>query len=349
MPILVTDAVDCTRWDDFVTRHPLGTIYHHSSWQTVIAKTYGYRPLYYLLLDDNSNIKAAISAIHVRSWLTGNRVVSYPFSDSCDPLVADRSEFASLLPVVHQSRGDLGARFIEFRLARAGSFFPTTDLEHDYWTHLLSLDRDPESLLKGFHKSSIQRSIRKAQKEDLEVTEGNSGADMEAFYRLHLLTRKKHGVPIQPFRFFRALWDALFPTNMVTLLLARYRGRFVAGMIILWFKGVAYYKFGASDDRFEHTRVNQLLMWTAIVMACARGCDLFDFGRTSLSSTGLTEYKRRWGGVETPLYHARFPFNRRVEVLDERSRKHGVAKLVLSHMPTALIRISGELFYKHFA
>ena len=349
MRLLVTDTIDPARWDDFVTAHPLGTIYHHSAWQAVITGTYGYRPLYHLLLDDDSNIKAAIASVYVRSWLTGNRVVSYPFSDSCDPLVADRSEVEALLPAVHQSRGDLGARFVELRVARAGSFFQNGDLERDYCTHTLSLGRDPESLFKTFHKSCIQRGIRKAEKENLEVTEGKDQADLEAFYRLHLLTRKKHGVPIQPFRFFRNLWDALASRNMLTLLLARHKGGCVAAMIVLWFKGVAYYKFGASDDRFEHTRANQLLMWTAIVMACARGCALFDFGRTSLGNAGLAEYKSRWGGVEAPLYHARFPCNRRVEALDERSRKHGVAKRVLTHMPAALIRLSGELFYRHFA
>ena len=160
---------------------------------------------------------------------------------------------------------------------------------------------------------------------------------------------KKHGVPIQPFRFFTNLWDSFIHRDMITLLLARYEGKFIAGIIVLWFERTAYYKFGASDDVFQHTRANQLLMWEAIRRAQARGCTLFDFGRTSVANKGLCLYKRRWGTVERSLHTIRLPEGKKHGTLDETSKRHVMLKRVMTRMPSWVFRLSGELFYRHLA
>jgi hypothetical protein len=235
MQVIVTDKVDCDQWDDFVTRHPLGSIYHHSAWQDVIKATYGYQSLYHLLLDNSSNLQAAISSAFVKSRLTGNRVVSYPFSDTCDPLVQSSEELESLLEAMEKTRASSNARFMEVRFGRPHGFMDHFSKNREYVIHLLPLDREPEILFRSFHKSSIQRAIKKAEKQDLEILRGESEQDLKSFYRLHIMTRKKHGVPIQPFRFFRNLWKALAPKEMISLLLVRHQTKLVAGIITLRF------------------------------------------------------------------------------------------------------------------
>lgn len=96
MRVVTTNTIDLTLWDQFVEHHPLGTIYHHSLWQGVIQRSYGYEPLYHLLCRDGSDIQAAISSLHVKSWLTGNRIISYPFSDTCYPLIETSEQFEAL-------------------------------------------------------------------------------------------------------------------------------------------------------------------------------------------------------------------------------------------------------------
>ena len=59
-----------------------------------------------------------------------------------------------------------------------------------------------------FHQmmsDSIRRGIRKAQKEGLRVEFGITDKMVDEFYKLHLKTRQKQGVPIQPKRFFDLL------------------------------------------------------------------------------------------------------------------------------------------------
>jgi hypothetical protein len=349
MKVVTTDKVDSRTWDLFVENHPFGSVYHHSAWQGVIRKTYGYRPVYSLIQDDSSNLRAALSSAFVDSSFTGKRITAYPFSDSCDPLVRDLDEADMLVRAHEDARRDLGAAFVEFRLAMASRYMNTHDQIPEYQNHLLVLDREPEALFRSFHKNSIQQTVKKAQNGGIEIRRGDMQRDLEIFYHLHLMTRKKHGVPVQPFRFFRNLWDALAPLEMLTLLLAHHEQKCVAGIIVLWFKGIGYYKYAASDDRFLRLRANQLLVWESIRLAIEKGCTIFDFGRTSSTNVGLSQYKSRWSTKRVPLHSIRLPENNKPDILNESSKKHALLKRFFSKMPLPVIRLSGELLYKHFA
>ena len=285
----------------------------------------------------------------VKSGLTGNRIISYPFSDYCDPLVSNESELRAVLEALEESRIDLGAQFFELRCFKSGNPSDNSAAQPEYYNHCLSLDGGPDAIFRSFHKSSIQRAVKKAQRLDLEIIAGEDHSHLEAFYRLHIMTRKKQGVPVQPFRFFENLMNAFTPGNMLTLLLARHQGRFIAGIIMMWFKDTAYFQFGASNDEFAHLRANQWLMWKAIQQAQERGYKRFDFGRTSPTNKGLMRYKSQWGTEDLPLNYLRLPIDRKCWVLKEASKGHLMIKKLISLMPVKAIRIGGELLYKHLA
>jgi lipid II:glycine glycyltransferase (peptidoglycan interpeptide bridge formation enzyme) len=137
--------------------------------------------------------------------------------------------------------------------------------------------------------------------------------------------------------------------NMLTLFLARYRNKVVAGIIVVWFKGIASYKFGASDERFMHHRANQLLMWHAIRLAQERGCRMFDFGRANCANKGLAQYKSRWGTVKVPFHYLQLPTLKKSEALIESSSRHSTLKKIIARTPKLVNRMSSELLYKHLA
>ena len=111
----------------------------------------------------------------------------------------------------------------------------------------------------------------------MEVVEGKTAADMGEFYRLHTATRKRLGVPVQPFRFFRNLWEILQPPGIASLLLARDGGKTIAGIVQLKFKDTVYYKFAASDRRSLAKNPNHLIIWRMIEDAQRDGLPLSRF------------------------------------------------------------------------
>jgi len=349
MFVKIIDPSKDTRWSDFISSHKYGSIYHHSAWKEVIQSTYKYTPLYFVLEDDEGRLRAGIPFFLIKSWLTGTRLVSLPFSDVCDPLIDTIENASGLLDAIISAKEKFGASYIEIRTQNNSEVFNAYEMKMQpyYQTHVLTLKDDPEVLRKSFHKSCIQRSIKKAEKSNLTVRKGETVKDMRTFYNLHLLTRKRHGVPPQPYKFFQNIWELMYPRGLVTLLLAESNNRVIAGIVLFKFGDTVYYKYGASEESFLTYRPNHLLMWKSIEMACNEGFRYFDFGRTSADNTGLTDFKSRWGAKEYQLSYLYFPNIKGVASIKENSFKCRIITKLGRKVPTTLLRIGGGVLYKH--
>lgn len=337
-------GIGADTWNAFVESHPLGTIYHHTAWHSVIEDTYGLRASYHISYGTDKKIIAAVPAISIKGLFGGKRVVSYPFSDCCDPLIGSSGEFKDLMDSIKKTEK---AKEIEIRGYRIAEM-PGYGVHKDYCNYVLPLDRDFDAIFKTFHKDCVQRAVKKAQKNKIEVVEGSDIGAMKEFYNLHILTRKKHGVPVQPFRFFRNLWNTLYPKGMLSVLLSKKDGVCLAGVVILKYKGVAYYKFGASDPASVNLGTNQVLMNEAIKKAKLEGFGSFDFGRTYIGNEGLMEYKSRWGAKQEMLSYIYSP-EKKSQMNNEGSALNSFVSGVFKRMPAFSIRLFGELFYKYFA
>lgn len=177
-----------------------------------------------------------------------------------------------------------------------------------YVRHALDLRPGVARLSKALEPRTIRYSIRKAERCGVTIEEATTPEGVGEFYRLHLLTRAKHGVPSQPLRFFHGLLDGLAPGAVPSVLLARDGGATIAAGFFIEFNRALYFKYSASDPECLASKTpNHLLTWHAIRTACERGLESFDFGRTSLSNEGLCRYKRMWGAGESPLAYSYYP------------------------------------------
>ncbi|MDP9372588.1 MAG: GNAT family N-acetyltransferase, partial [Chloroflexota bacterium] len=211
--------------------------------------------------------------------------------------------------------------------------------------HVLALGPDPEEVRRRFSKMH-QRNIRKAEGTALEIRRGNARADLETFYRLHLLTRRRLGVPIQPRRFFRLLADCLLAEDRGFVLSAHLDGAPIAAAVFLTAGGTMVYKYGASDQRYWEHRPNNLLFWAAIRWGCEAGYRTFDWGRTDLEDEGLRGFKTGWGAREEPLVYT--------TIADAPPRPgSGRAKRALGDVirrsPPLVCQILGETLYRYAA
>ena len=76
-------------WGRFVACHPLSSAFHSTGWLTALQRTYGYEPVVYTIIPASTELENGIVFCRVKSWLSGFRLVSLPFSDHCQPLVDD--------------------------------------------------------------------------------------------------------------------------------------------------------------------------------------------------------------------------------------------------------------------
>ncbi len=280
----------------------------------------------------------------VDSWLTGHRLVSLPFSDHCDPLVDRQADLEAILSSVAQQARRDHLRYAELRpLCQLDTpnapFLPCGT----FCFHQLDLTPSLDTLLRNCHKDSIQRKIRRAEREGLAYEEGRSESLLDAFFRLLLLARKRHHLPPQPKRWFQNLIAC--SGNTLKIRTAFKDREPVAAILTLRHKDTLVYKYGASDARFHPLGGMHLLFWKSIQEARLDNLRVLDFGRSDLDNIGLLTFKERWGATRSLLTYSRFST---APPAPATSRwKQQIAGHIFSRLPDRLLCSAGNLLYKH--
>src|SRR5258708_8747501 len=91
------DPLTDRRWKEFVDWHPRSSMFHTVAWLKALQQTYGYRPVVYTTTAAGQPIKNGMVFCDVNSWLTGQRLVSLPFSDHCEPLIDNQEEYRAIV------------------------------------------------------------------------------------------------------------------------------------------------------------------------------------------------------------------------------------------------------------
>ena len=341
MPLQIVNPLEIPNWDDLVLATGKGSFFHSSAWARVLHESYGYKPVYFTYRE-NGNMLGLMPFMEVDSCLTGKRGVSLPFSDYCQPLCNSKEDFQRMVLGVKKYAKEAGWRYIEWR--DAGSFLGEEKDCSRYYVHSLRLEGELESILAGF-RGSTRRNIKKALRTGVSVDILNSYDSVKEYYRMHRITRKEHGFPPQPFKFFEKIFEHVVATMKGIVVLASYRGVPVAGAIFLYSGDEAIFKYGASDSKCHYLRPNNLVMWEAIKWCKANSFMKLNFGRTRFEDRGLMQFKNGWGTKrEVVKYHQYKPgkgaFMRDPGRLEKAGRFMG-------RLPSPIFNLVGALFYRH--
>jgi CelD/BcsL family acetyltransferase involved in cellulose biosynthesis len=347
---LVNGAAQCVNpiaqpdWDAMVAKHPHGSFFHSAAWASVLADTYGYAPNYFVVRE-SGEFRALLPLMEVDSWLTGRRGVSLPFTDECEPLFADEDSFKNLVSSALAMGRARGWKYLELRGGRKCIAEAPASLA--FHSHTLDLTGDEETIF-GRVDASVRRAIRKAEKEGVRVEFSEGIEAVRDFYSLFCRTRKKHGLPPQPFAFFENIHRHVISQKLGTVALARHEGVAVAGAVYFNLGGKAIYKFGASDESSQHLRGNNLVMWEAIRHHARMGCRTMDLGRTSLGNEGLRRFKLGWGAREKQTEYMKFDL-RRNGFLKDKDESSGWHTGCFKVMPVWASKMVGATLYRHWA
>ncbi len=141
----------------------------------------------------------------IESWITGRRFVSVPFADHCEPLTSPEQDAGGLVGQAMQFLAGEKPGYVECRPIAKIENAETAHVSSEYWFHELDLRPPLDTLFQAFHKDSIQRKIRRAERDGLIYREGRSEDLVRDFFHLFVLTRRRHGAPPHPLAWFQNL------------------------------------------------------------------------------------------------------------------------------------------------
>ena len=340
-------AVDDPRWAEHARGHPDATVFHHPRWAQLLADCYGYEARICAAADGDGRVVAGIPLLFVTSRLTGRRAVGLAYTDFCPPLgttdrLGDRpSADGSLVAALDDLRRREQWPRVEVRWDLPGEGVHAGER---VLRHTTRLSEDADAVFATFKKTRVKQPIRQAREAGVVVRTSTDWDAVRAYYDLHLRTRRRLGVPAQPLRFFRLVWERLVAGGLGFVGLAYDGSRLVAGGVFLRWNGVTTYKFGASEADAWRLHPNHLLLWDAIQRVCAEGDRLFDWGRTELAHEGLRRFKSGWADEQEVTYSV---------LADEPPsggprRGEAVLAKVIQRSPVWVSRAIGKALYGHF-
>lgn len=325
------------RWAAFVADHPAAGVFHSVAWLEALRRTYGFQPIAFTTTPSGRELADGLLVCRVASWLTGRRLVSVPFADHCDILAAPGAR-AELLQHVSALREP---KYVEIRPRAPQPAPPGFGPSAAFRLHTLDLRPALAELFAGLHASSVQRKIRRAGREAVTCAEGRSRPSLKAFYRLMLLTRRRHGVPPQPFTWFTNLADCF--GDRLSVWIAAKDGQPIAGILTLRQGRSLVYKYGSSDARFHPLGAMPLLFWEVIKDARSREIETLDLGRSDLDNPGLITFKDRLGARASDLTYFRSPAG----AYRAPGAGSGLSKRIAAMLPDPLFAAVGRLLYPH--
>lgn len=324
-----------------------GSLFTSPPWLRAIAATYGFDARSIMLTTGDEPV-AGLPFAAIDDVL-GPRLVSFPFSDYCDPISTNGVAPADLADALLQL--DLPVRL---RLLRAGDAPPSPEFKlvgRAAW-HGIDLERDALEIWTSL-ASAARRGIRKARGRGLTVRVAKDSAAVETFHELHRnLRRHKYRMLAQPRAQFEHLRAEFDPSDGFAILVAELDGIPVAATVYLVWDDTLYYKYNASSSGNLDLRPNDLLVWAGIEYGQSRGLRRLDFGLSDLDQPGLIAFKEKFA---TESGHVSTLVDSRPHPLPPRSAEVRAMlsslteQLTADGMPDEVVRQAGESFYRYFA
>jgi lipid II:glycine glycyltransferase (peptidoglycan interpeptide bridge formation enzyme) len=179
-------------------------------------------------------------------------------------------------------------------------FFRAPIHVHPELSWILDLSPDETTLLANMRKTT-RYSIKKAEKDGVQVRISTDSADLKIFYDLYLATVSRQ--KFQPFswNYLQREFELFSKHNMLKIGIAEEAGKPVSGAMIVFTPYEAFYHQGASITGSKSV-ASYLLQWRLIQMAKQAGCRKYNFWGISPEEkpnhpwAGLSLFKKGFGG-----------------------------------------------------
>jgi FemAB-related protein (PEP-CTERM system-associated) len=249
----------------------------------------------FLRSSSEGKLTGIMPLVEIKSRLFGHAIISNAFAVAGGALASNEKTAIALTDEAVRFAERRGADYLEIRdcSGEVQGFQSRSDLYATFERHIEKAEE--KTLLQIPRK---QRAVvRKAIGGDFTVTIDH---DVECFFKLFARTARDHGTPVFAKRHFYALARAF--AEHCDILTVRANGIPLSSVFSFYFRNrvMPYYTGSLPEARGLGT--NDLMYWKLMRHAVARGCEIFDFGRSKVD-TGPFAFKKNWGFEPRPVTH----------------------------------------------
>lgn len=302
-PITIRPACQVPQWDEFIARHPGGSLFHTTAMIHAFQNTDGYEPLSLAAVNHDDEIVGLLVAVKISlagMWPTSMTSRSIFFAEP----IAVQGELGRhaihQLMAEHDHRMSDQVVFSEIRPMSiadpCGDEYLQAGYEHFHYNNYeLDLATSPDEI---FRRMSPKRrnNIRANQRRGLTVREADPVGELATFYEHLTHSHSRSHVPLVEIGYFEQIF-ARFPKDQIRLTIADLNGKPIASACHLIFNGRVYWSH-AGTYRIRGIAAQASLVWETIQWAIEKQHRVYDFAGAGWADEkyGPGIFKERFGG-----------------------------------------------------
>jgi FemAB-related protein (PEP-CTERM system-associated) len=336
-------AEETAAWDAFVASRPEATFFHLSAWRDVIARAFRHRP-YYLVAEQDGAMVGVLPLVQVKTRLFGHTLISNPFCVYGGPLAVDAEACVALAAKAGALRAELSAAAVEFRFLEA----PAEDWLGEGWqarralyvTFRRTIGGDDAAILKAIPRK--QRAVvRKAIDRGLTA---QVDPDVNRLHGIYAQSVRNLGTPVFSKNYF-ALLAEVFASCLDVVTVSD--GEIpVASVMNFYFRDEVIPYYGGGTMAARGCGGNDFMYYEVMRRAVARGCSMFDFGR-SKEGTGAFSFKKNFGFAPTPLqYRVLLPPGGEMPEVNPMNPKYRMMIAAWKKLPLPVANVLGPILVR---
>lgn len=330
-------------WNQFVEKHPLAKIYHLTSWNEMVTRTFGH-PVHYVTLRRDQQLVGLLPLTIIKSRLfSRNCAVSQPFINYGGPLLSDPdADMPVLTAFLQQLVAEKGYDFVELRMEnqlKTGLQAKTHKV-----TFFLDLPEDIDAVMASL-KAKVRSQVRRPIKDKMFGASGGLNL-LDQYYDIFARNMRDLGTPVLPKAFFRNILET-FPEQAYIVVIYTDQKVAVAASFLIKFRDVMEIPWASALREYNRSSPNMLLYHDSFAKAIECGCKVFDFGRCSKEG-GTYKFKKQWGSREHQLYwYYALPDGEEIPEINPENAKYDLAIRMWQKLPVGITRILGPPIIKN--
>ena len=326
---------DAARWDAFVHACPDATFFHRAGWQRVIEQSFKLKTWFYYAEQDGQ-IQGVLPLCEIKSALFGHALGAMQFCVYGG--VAALTDAARLLldGAADKLARELKVGHLEYRnLVAAHPGNPDWHTKDLYVTFRKAISGDDEENLNAIPRKQ-RAMVRKGIKLGLV---GEIDDNVDRMFTAYASSVHRLGTPVFPKKYFAMLKEEFGDDCEVRVI--SQNGVLVAAVLSFYWRDEVIPYYGGGMPIARDVAGNDFMYWNLMQFAAARGCRMFDFGRSKLG-TGAYDFKKNWGFTAQPLpYEYRLYQSTELPDNNPLNPKYQLFIKMWKKMPLALANILG--------
>jgi CelD/BcsL family acetyltransferase involved in cellulose biosynthesis len=291
-------------WDEFVTQHPKGSVFHTSAMIQVFAAAKGHSVIPLAAVTDSGEILSLLVAIRVQTLPNVFGAVSSRSVSYAEPICLDSPDGVDSLSALitsHDKKLKRSVLFAEVRPLHACGpervALERGGYQHlDYLNYIIDTTENVATIWSRVHDSA-RSHVRKCKKRGFELRHLEGPECIDMLYDFLRVSYGRAGVPLADRSLFEAAYEILKPRKMIAFIGVYDGDKPVAADTLLLFNKQVFAWYGGSV-RLAGLSPAAFMQWQEIAWSCECGFDRYDFGGAGWPDVpyGVRDFKASFGG-----------------------------------------------------